>query len=1240
MIFILLLNFEIKINFKPEVKAETLKELIRFSGKRVEKFEPGLPDLLSFLIPLEVNPEFEYDVDYRIISKEIIRGNYEIERVKEREEDGLSLKEIKKDFKIPFPDNLILNKGLSFIRHKPILSLILFPVRIKEEGIEVVKEIEIILKEKGESRLKVREVPEEKKLRDFYKKVLLKRTEKEFLPLESKTNNFFEKTNLWLKLFIYKNGIYYLTYDDIKKNLNISPQNLNVKKIALFARLKALSDSPDSAEITPKKVPFLFIDRGEKNIFDEKDTLFFFAFTGTGYRINNGKIEYYFHPYTDASIYFISFEGDSGKFMESIDGSPLNNLKVERGIKVTRHENNLINLAKAGLRWVGETVKDDSLNFNLLKFFNPLPETANLRFSLVIRERESVNQPPYLLRLLMNEALIFQKNYYPPSAPYGENIKTKTILNPNPLFKVKIQGKINVDYFEVIYSSELKNLKDNFDFYFPSAKGEDISFKGTFGKRGKLFKILNPHNGYYVTNFSFDNSSINLNPGTENDTFMIMYSEIPFHPDIRKFEKKDLGKIKGADMLIIGPKEFKNIFSKFIIHRKENFYIDTLKIDNPVIEYVNINDIFEEFGYGIKDPVAIRNYLKYTYLNYSPSPFYVLLAGKGTYDYKNYEGSASLNLIPPYEWGYGVDINNPPYTYDNFFVEFDGGAFDPDMIIGRIPAKSANEIYEFLERIIFYETSNMESMFKNTFVGVADDTTGAGGSFDGINHTRQVTRILTKMKNSIDKIALYMIDYPYVGERKPSATKDLLKYIERGTGFFFFFIHGNPNQLAHEELLKINDIDFISYNKKPSFILLGSCKTMNFDRPSGAIGEKWLIKNGIGALGSTYLTFPSENEFVIDNFFSKLSDYKKHTFGFISYLVTIGNRDYVFLGDPSTFYLLPPKRGNFLYIPDTLHFSYFSDTLFKFYGEFDSAKVRFTENSEISIMKIDGTAKIESLYVHNNILYPLYRKGKMLFQGLSKNKNLESKFYFAIPYVNSNLLKIMVLNTSPQGEISYRDSIPAKPSKKETVDLNPPEIKLSVDGRELREGDTLPSSFNLYVEIKDESGINLAVDTITLRIGSIKEALNDFFYYKPNSFKEGFINYSVKNLPHGKTTLTLSAYDLFHNRKSISRNIYIESVDTSQLKISEIIPYPNPASDILFVGFKNTRKGFFKLKIYTMRGVKIFETKELSFSEGFNSIKWKIDRKIANGLYFFILEAREPESGKKIRKRGKIIVYR
>lgn len=1231
---------EVILNIKPEIKVETTENFLYFSGERYVNFEPGFPDLPSLLIPIEINPEYEYSIEYRIKRKEILKGNFEVKRVPEIREDGLSHKVIAKTFKTPFPDKIILNEGISHLRFKPILYIVLFPVRITDYGIEIVKEIEIKLIKGGIKKINFKTKYEDKRVKGFYDKILIKRTEKEYIPFKKSENTFFEGTPLWLKIYVEKNGIYYLTYQDIKGNFDILPENLDIKKISLYTRLKALPPSPDSSDVVPQKIPFLFIDRGEKNIFDKNDTIIFVGFSGTGYRINGGNIEYYFHPYTENSIYYLSLEGDSGISVPQINGYPRGHIKIKAGIKATRHERNYINLAKAGLRWVGEVVKNDTFYFNMLKFINPLNETCSVKFNFILMERSKVNEPDYFITLYLNNNPIFQQSYSPPVSPKDKVEKFKTLLNTHPLFKLKVKGHIVIDFLEIRYKSELKNIKDSINFYIKSYSDEDILLKGNFMKRGKLFKILSPFEYYKIENFIFSKDSILFNPGEENDTFMIMYSERLLKPILRPFTGTPLKKIQGADMLIIGPGTFKNLFSRYIYYRKNNFYIDTFKVQNPLIEYININDIFEEFGYGIKDPVAIRNYLKYTFLNYNPCPFYVLLAGKGTYDFKNYKGGESLNLVPPYEWGYGVDINNPPYTYDDFFVEFDGNSFDPDMVIGRIPAKNPSELYGFLERIINYEKGEENDMFKNRVLGVADDTIGSEGRFDGINHTKQATKIILNLPNSLDKYTLYMLDYPYFQGRKPEATRELLKFINRGIAFVYFFIHGNPEQLAHEELLRKDDLDLVGYNKKPSFILLGSCKTMNFDRPEGAIGEKWLMKNGIGALGSTYLTYPNENEYLIEKFFNFFKDFKKHTFGCASYVARFGNKDYVYLGDPSTTYSFPQKTGNFIYIPDTFEYSYFSDTSFKFYRAIDSLKVRYSQSSNLSILKIETQAKVETLYVRGSLIYPLYRKGLTLFRGFSQPKNRETKFKFFLPYTKSNLIRILSFNLSQSGEATYRDSVPVKPSQRETFDLNPPEINLSVDGRKLKNNDTLPSSFSLFIELKDESGINIATESITLEIGNLKENLNDFFYYKPGSHTEGFINYRLQNLTPGLYKLNVSAYDIFHNRRAISRDIYIYYKDTSKIFVKDIIPYPNPASNFTFIGFSISKEALVKLKIYTMRGVKVFETEENIFPPGFNSIRWKIDERIANGVYFFIIEVKDPEEGSIIRKRGKIIVYK
>ena len=46
-----------------------------------------------------------------------------------------------------------------------------------------------------------------------------------------------------------------------------------------------------------------------------------------------------------------------------------------------------------------------------------------------------------------------------------------------------------------------------------------------------------------------------------------------------------------------------------------------------------------EFNYGIYNPKAIRDFLSYAYNNWKKSPRYVVLAGNGTYDYKNNLGT-------------------------------------------------------------------------------------------------------------------------------------------------------------------------------------------------------------------------------------------------------------------------------------------------------------------------------------------------------------------------------------------------------------------------------------------------------------------------------------------------------------------------------------------------------------------------------------------------------------------------
>ena len=107
---------------------------------------------------------------------------------------------------------------------------------------------------------------------------------------------------------------------------------------------------------------------------------------------------------------------------------------------------------------------------------------------------------------------------------------------------------------------------------------------------------------------------------------------------------------------------------------------------------VDVQDIYDEFSGGMLDPAALRNFLGYAESNWQRPPMFVLLLGDGSYDYKNNSKTSTGNWIPPYQDG--------DSTYDEWYTYLLGDDELPDMAIGRIPAQSATEANNIVDKII------------------------------------------------------------------------------------------------------------------------------------------------------------------------------------------------------------------------------------------------------------------------------------------------------------------------------------------------------------------------------------------------------------------------------------------------------------------------------------------------------------------------------------------------------------
>jgi hypothetical protein len=148
-----------------------------------------------------------------------------------------------------------------------------------------------------------------------------------------------------------------------------------------------------------------------------------------------------------------------------------------------------------------------------------------------------------------------------------------------------------------------------------------------------------------------------------------------------------------------------------------------------VVAKVDVQDIYDEFSYGRRDPEAIRSFLGYAYRNWQPpAPQYVLLVGDGHYDFTGVSGTTLLNLIPPYL--VNVDAVQGETPADNRFVSVDGpDDYLPEMHVGRIPAQTPADVTAAVSKTIVYETISPAGDWQRRTVFVADNCMDPAGDF-------------------------------------------------------------------------------------------------------------------------------------------------------------------------------------------------------------------------------------------------------------------------------------------------------------------------------------------------------------------------------------------------------------------------------------------------------------------------------------------------------------------------------
>jgi hypothetical protein len=292
----------------------------------------------------------------------------------------------------------------------------------------------------------------------------------------------------------------------------------------------------------------------------------------------------------------------------------------------------------------------------------------------------------------------------------------------------------------------------------------------------------------------------------------------------------------------------------YIMIAHDDLYTDTLPLaaywgtQGLTVTVVRISDVYDEFGYGIFDPTAIRDFLTHAYDNWqAPQLTYVLLVGDATYDYRDYRG-------------FGVPPNIPTYLLpspfigeagsDNWYACVSGDDHLPDLHIGRLPAGSAAQLDVMVDKILDYAQNPAPGTWNQEVLFVADDKDAAGdfAAYSDVLVNGYLPPAYTPNK----------VYFKITHTTQPSVTAAITGTINTtGTLLINYIGHGAIFSWAHERLFMCYgsrcDFDGMNNGGKLPFVVSMTCADGYYVHPDPAftsLAENWLLKDGGGGVAT------------------------------------------------------------------------------------------------------------------------------------------------------------------------------------------------------------------------------------------------------------------------------------------------------------------------------------------------------------------------------------------------------
>ena len=1117
-------------------------------------------------------------------------------------------------------------------------------------------------------------------------------------------------TGNWYRFKIDKTGVYKVDKNFLNSlGMNtdgVNPQNLKIyghggKPLPLQNDQNTIFDLPENA---------IQVIGEEDGSFDGGDYILFYGIGNFGYDEENDTN---LNPYSDETYYFVTVGETPGLRVQDMiepTGSVTNSLTTFNDLQYFEEDD--FSPAKVGRQWFGN--RFDIENEQTFEFVFPNIVSGS-EMSIKVRAA-AASEVPTSMAVSVNNTSLNPLAFGPINDPLllTVNQLSTTVNESGEIVTVDLSynnsgNPASIGYLDYITINAIRNLKGlGGQLTFRNDEVVNLSGVGEYqitnaNEFSQVWDVTNPQiisskqNEGNASTFTFKSilgevrEYVAINPNDYFTPTKGAVSQIANQNIKGSIFKETSGSFKDVDYLIIVPPVLIQPALRLANHHKSTTGLNT--------KVVTTDKIYNEFGSGIQDISAIRNFVRYVYENASSEEKrvkYLCLFGDTSVDMKD-RLPGNNNMIPTFHTKSSLSTFSS-FMSDDFFGmmdpnegildDFQGGGHGLDIVVGRILADEVALANTLVDKIINYTSKDSYGNWRNNFVLVSDDV-DEQYEYDALEVTLDaIGDQITAEKPYINVRKIHADAFQQEtsagGNRYPEVNEAFVNGIEVGALIVNYFGHGGEDGLAKEFIFTQQTAQNLRNKDRYTCFVTVTCEFTKFDNPQRITAGELVLWNREGGSVSMITTTRSISVSLGVDFNVVLA---QELFGFglevpvspaeavrlsKNELSSNNKRVIFYLGDPAMPLAFPKQRVRITTLNDQ-PINQAADTLkalskVKFGGEVLDpggnlisnyngvlqAKV-FDKDLQRQTLGNDGIRDEDT----NELLILNFKTlGEILFNGQATVENGKFEFEFVvprdiqIPVGNGKVSLYADRNGVREDQTGFNlDILVGGINENAPSDTQGPYINLFMNDESFVSGGITNDSPILIAKLEDENGINTASgighDLIAILDGDEENpfVMNEYYLADVDDYTKGQSNYKFRDLEEGLHTLTVKAWDVYNNSSTAEIQFVVAGDD--KLKIERVLNYPNPFVNYTEFWFNHNRPFEpleVQVQVFTVTGKVVWTQNQIVNTDGFLSreIIWDgkddFGDRIGKGVYVYKLTVKSTLTGNRVEKFEKLVI--